>query len=103
MFADSGGSSCISPHAWRHGLQERLCNRHGLTVTVTHYPSGCSKFNPIEHRLFSEISKIWSGVPLDTVETSLNYIRTTRTKSGLRVHAELISREYKTGGKITKQ
>ena len=103
VFADSGGSNGISPLAWRHGLQQHLCNRHGLTVTVTHYPSGCSKFNPIEHRLFSEISKNWSGVPLDSVETILNYIRTTRTKSGLRVHAELINREYKTGVKITKQ
>ncbi len=103
VCADSGGSNGIHPHAWKHALQERLCNRHRLTVTVAHYPSGCSKFNPIEHRLFSEISKNWAGVPLESVETILNYIRSTTTQTGLTVSAQLIEAQYQTGIKITAQ
>ena len=100
VFVDSGGSNGISARAWKHGIQARLSNRYGLTVIVAHYPSGCSKFNPIEHRLFSEISKNWSGVPLEIVEATLHCIRTTTTKTGLRVNAQLISREFRTGIKI---
>lgn len=100
VLADSGGSNGISPRAWKYLLQHKLCNRHGLTVTVAHYPSGCSKFNPIEHRLFSEISKNWAGVPLESVETIVNYISTTTTKTGLTVRAEVILNEYVVGIKI---
>ena len=103
VLADSGGSNGINPHAWKHAIQQRLCNRHNLTGTVAHYPSGCSKFNPIEHRLSSEISKNWAGVPLQSVETILNYIRTTTTESGLTVSAELMEAEYQTGLKITAE
>ena len=77
--------------AWKHALQQRLCDRHGLTVTVCHYPTGASKWNPIEHRLFSEISKNWAGQPLDSYETILNYARTTRTATGLQVNAYLVA------------
>jgi len=61
VLADSGGSNGARTRAWKYGLQHRLCDRHGLTVTVCHYPSGASKWNPIEHRAFSEISKNWAG------------------------------------------
>lgn len=101
LLADSGGSNGYRPRAWKYYLQHTLCNPFQLTVTVAHYPSGCSKFNPIEHRLFSEISKNWSGVPLETVELILNYIQTTTTQTGLRVHAELILEEYRTGFKVS--
>lgn len=103
LLADSGGSNGYHPRAWKYYLQHTLCNPFQLTVTVAHYPSGCSKFNPIKHRLFSEISKNWSGVPLETVELILNYIRTTKTKTGLRVRAELMPNEYRTGFKVGKQ
>jgi len=63
VLADSGGSNGARTRAWKYGLQHRLCDRHGLTVTVCHYPSGASKWNPIEHRAFSEISKNWAGRP----------------------------------------
>ncbi len=69
-------------------------------MTVAHYPPGTSKWNPIEHRLFSEISKNWAGRPLDSYETILNYIRTT-TQTGLKVTAHLIGRDYQKGLKIT--
>ena len=101
ILADGGGSNGCVCRAWKYGLQHQLCNRHGLTVTVAHYPTGASKWNPIEHRLFSEISKHWAGQPLDSLETILNYIRTTTTATGLRVRAEQLCKVYPKGIKIT--
>jgi hypothetical protein len=101
VLADAGGSNGPTCRAWKHGLQTRICNRHGLTVTVAHYPTGASKWNPIEHRLFSEISKNWAGRPLDSFQTILNYIRTTRTTTGLRVRAHLVRRYYKKETRIS--
>jgi hypothetical protein len=101
ILADGGGSNGSNCRAWKNGLQHRLCNRHGLTVTVAHYPTGASKWNPIEHRLFSELSKNWAGRPLDSLETILKYARTTTTHRGLRVRAQLINRRYEKGIKIT--
>ena len=101
ILADSGGSNGCRPRAWKFNLQHRLCNRHGLRVTVAHYPTAASKWNPIEHRLFCEISKNWAGRPLDSYETILKYLRTTRTANGLRVRAHLVKKTYKTGVKVT--
>jgi hypothetical protein len=101
ILADAGGSNSPRCRAWKHGLQHEICNRHGLTVTVAHYPSGASKWNPVEHRLHSEISKNWAGRPLDSYETMLNHLRTTTTATGLRVRASLIDRPYQKGVKIT--
>ena len=97
ILADGGGSNSATSRAWKYGLQTKLCNRHGLTVTVAHYPPGASKWNPIEHRLFSEISKNWAGRPLDSYETILNYLRTTATSTGLRVQAHLVAQSYQKG------
>lgn len=77
ILADGGGSNGSACRAWKFGLQHRLCDRHGLPVAVAHYPPGASKSNPIEHRLFSELSKNWAGRPLESLETILNYARTT--------------------------
>jgi hypothetical protein len=101
ILADGGGSNGPTSRVWKHGLQRRLCDRHGLTVTVAHYPPGASKWNPIEHRLFSEISKNWAGRPLDTYETVLNYLCTTTTVTGLRVRAHLVQKRYEKGLSIT--
>lgn len=101
ILADGGGSNSANSRAWKHGLQHQLCNRHGLTVSVAHYPSGSSKWNPIEHRLFSELSKNWAGRPLDSLETLVNYARTTTTRTGLRVRAHIVRRRYPKGCKIT--
>ncbi len=103
ILADSGGSNGYRCRAWKHGLQLKLANRHSLKVTVCHYPPGCSKWNPIDHRLFSEISKNWSGRPLDNYETILNYISTTTTVTGLQVRACLHSTEYIKGIRITDE
>ena len=101
ILADGGGSNGRSCRAWKHGLQHELCNRHGLTLRVAHYPPGASKWNPIEHRLFSEISKNWKGRPLDSYEAILKFIRTTKTATGLRVRAHLVNKSYSKGVKIT--
>jgi hypothetical protein len=100
ILADAGGSNGATCRAWKHSLHRQLCERHGLTVTVAHYPSGASKWNPIEHRMFSQISKNWAGRPLDSYETILNYIRTTRTQTGLSLRAHLVRKSYETGTKI---
>lgn len=101
ILADGGGSNGSRCRAWKYFLQNNLCDPHRLCVTVAHYPSGASKWNPIEHRLFSEISKNWAGIPLESYKTILNYIRTTTTKTGLRVQSTLIEKEYETGIRIT--
>ena len=101
ILADGGGSNASTNRAWKQCLHRQLAQRHGLTITVAHYPPGTSKWNPIEHRLFSEISKNWAGRPLDSYETILNYIRTTKTKTGLKVQAQLVERQYDTGTKVT--
>ena len=103
LIADGGGSNGARLRAWKVNLQEKLCDRHRLSVTVCHYPTGTSKWNPIEHRLFSEISKNWAGVPLRNYQTILNYISTTATKTGLTVSSHLIRRVYETGVKISDQ
>jgi len=103
VLADGGGSNGARTRAWKQALQDRLCDRHGLTVTVCHYPSGASKWNPIEHRMFSEISKNWAGRPLDSYETILNYASTTRTATGLEVTAYLVNNDYPTGVKVSDQ
>ena len=101
ILADGGGSNSCTARAWKFNLQHRLCNRYGLRVTVAHYPPATSKWNPIEHRLFCEVSENWAGRPLDSYETILKYLRTTRTSTGLRVRAHLVRKTYMTGVKVT--
>ncbi len=84
---------------FKYALQTRLVDPYQLTVTVCHYPSGASKWNPIDHRLFSEISKNWAGHPLRCYRTILNHIRTTDT--GLCVTVQLVDQEYPNGVKIS--
>lgn len=103
ILADAGGSNSSTSRAWKYGLQTQLCNRHGISITVAHYPSGASKWNPIEHRLFSEISKNWAGRPLDEYETILKYIRSTKTSTGLTVGAHFVRKHYQKGVKISDE
>ena len=89
ILADTGGSNSCRCRAWKTELQAQLCHRFTLTVTVAHYPTGASPWNPIEHRLFAEISKNWAGEPLDRYRKLLNFMRTTQTRTGLTVTAYL--------------
>jgi hypothetical protein len=101
LLADAGGSNGCQIRARKERLQVQICDRLGLTVTVCHYPTGCSKWNPIEHRLFSQISRNWAGVPLRTWDTLLAFIRGTTTATGLVVHAEFKAGDYRTGQKVS--
>lgn len=94
ILADNGGSNRPTSSMWIWQLSQILCQKQGLAVTICHYPPGASKWNPIEHRLFSQISKNWAGVPLNSYEVMLKYIRTTKTTSGLKVRAALLSKVF---------
>jgi hypothetical protein len=103
ILADAGGSNGYRNRLWKLRLQEHLVDRLGLCVTVCHYPSGASKWNPVEHRLFGPISVNWAGKPLRCLATLLGYIRGTVTATGLEVAAKLLGRTYATKIKVTKR
>ena len=103
ILADTGGSNGARRGAWKQEVQRQLCDGLGLTVTVSHYPSGASQWNPIEHRLFSQISRNWAAEPLDSYEKALKFIRTTSTTTGLKVTAHLDTTDYPTGITPSKQ
>ena len=100
ILADGGGSNGCRVRAWKQKLQEKICDKLGLTVTVCHYPTRCSKWNPIERRLFSQISLNWAGKPLRTMEIMLAYIRGTTTSTGLTVKAFPHEGIYETGKEV---
>ncbi len=100
ITADAGGSNGHRPRAWKLELQQ-LADRLGIAIHVSHFPPGTSKWNKIEHRLFSFISINWRGRPLRTYETVINLISNTTNRGGLVVHAKLDKRRYPTGRKIS--
>ena len=101
LLCDSGGSNGYRPRFWKYALYHKIARHHGITVTVCHYPPGASKWNPIEHRLFSFITLNWAGHPLRSVDAMRNYIQGTTTKSGLTVTALLNERQYEKGKKVS--
>jgi hypothetical protein len=103
ILADGGGGNGSRSKAWKQNLQEKLCDRYQLPVTVCHYPPGCSKWNPVEHRLFSQISINWRGKPLRTLGIMLRYIRETTTATGLTVKAYLDEGFYRKSQKVTRE
>jgi len=103
VLADAGGGNGSRSRVWRARLQTKFCDRFGITVTVCHYPPGTSKWNPVEHCLFSPISNNWEGEPLETYEKILKFIRTTTTETGLKVRAFLSTKTYSKGGSISDQ
>lgn len=100
--ADCGNPNGNRCWRWKYGLQQ-LADEFGLTITVIHLPPGASKWNPIEHRLFSQISSNWAGEPLVSYETILKFIRTTKTQSGLRCKAYLDKNIYEAGLQLTPE
>jgi len=99
-LADGGGSNGYRNRLWKYSLQHKIANVTRLAVTVSHYPTGASKWNPIEHRLFGPISTNWAGEPLISHAKTLNLIRGTTTQQGLVVHARLSRKKYRTGIKV---
>ena len=100
ITADGGGSNGSRVRLWKTQLQD-FCNEIGLPVVVSHFPPGTSKWNKIEHRLFSYISMNWRGKPLTSFETILNLISSTTTTKGLTVKAEIDLNKYPKGIKVS--
>ena len=102
VTADAGGSNGYRTRAWKSALAA-LAAETGLAITVCHFPPGTSKWNKIEHRLFSHISMNWRGRPLTSHEVIVNTIAATTTRAGLTVHAQLDTGLYPTGTQISEQ
>ncbi len=102
ITADGGGSNGYRVRLWKVALQ-RLANEVGLTLQVCHFPPGTSKWNKIEHRMFSFISLNWRGKPLISHEVVVNLIGNTTNQKGLRIQAELDTAAYPTGLKVTDE
>ena len=101
ILCDGGGSNGSRLHLWKLMLQQ-LADRLNLKISIRHYPPGTSKWNKIEHRLFSQITQNWRGHPLTSLQVIINLIAGTTTETGLKVHAELDPNTYATGRKVTK-
>ena len=102
ITADGGGSNGSRNRLWKYELQ-RFSDETGLAITVCHFPPGTSKWNKIEHRMFSHITRNWRGRPLTSHEVIVNLIANTTNHVGLNIHAALDSNEYPTGIKISDQ
>jgi transposase len=102
ITADGGGSNSFKTRLWKVALQE-LANEVGLKLTVSHFPPGTSKWNKVEHRLFSFITQNWRGKPLVSVQVIVNLIAATRTTKGLIVKAAIDDRKYETGIEVTDE
>ena len=102
ITADGGGSNGSRTRLWKYELQQ-LVDELGVPITVCHYPPGTSKWNKIEHRLFSIISMNWRGKPLRTYQTIVSLISATTTETGLAVRCELDDSIYQKGRKVTDE
>jgi hypothetical protein len=102
ITADGGGSNSSRSRLWKVALQD-LANTLGIRLSVCHFPPGTSKWNKIEHRLFSFITQNWRGKPLRNLQTIVNLIGSTRTKTGLTVKARLDPNQYDTGIRVSDE
>lgn len=99
ILCDGGGSNSSRHRIVKQDFMD-LADRIGMKILVMHYPPYCSKFNPIEHRLFSQITRSWSGTPLYTVADACRKAASTVTQKGLKVFAEIVDKAYETGSKV---
>jgi hypothetical protein len=102
ITADSGGSNSPRTRLWRLELQ-RLADETGLNIQVCHFPPGTSKWNKIEHRMFSFVSLNWRGKPFESLEVIINLIAGTSTSTGLKIDAQLDERHYERGVEVTDE
>ena len=103
ITADGGGSNGSRSRSWKVALHESSAFQLGMAIDVCHFPPGTSKWNKIEHRLFSHITQNGRGRPLVSHEVVINLIANTTTKAGLRIQAELDAGTYSTGIKVSDQ
>ncbi len=102
ITADGGGSNSSRSRLWKKEIQ-KLSNETGLTIEVCHFPPATSKWNKIEHRLFSYIAQNWRGKPLLSYEVIVNLIGSTKTTKGLDVVCELNQKKYEIGIKVSNE
>jgi hypothetical protein len=102
ITADGGGSNGYRLRLWKVEIQ-RLADQTGLAIEVCHFPPGTSKWNKVEHRLFSFITSNWRGEPLRDYETMVRLIAATTTAKGLKVTCRLDRRKYPTGRKVSDE
>jgi len=93
LLCDGGGSNNCRHHIFKQDLQ-KTANQIGLSIRVAHYPPHCSKYNPIEHRLFSHVTRAWSGIVFRSLDIVIRCLRRTRTSSGLRVTMAVLDKVY---------
>ncbi len=103
IHCNCGGANGYRRRLWKWCLQTKLADSLDLTVIVCHYPSGASKYNPIEHWFFSFISINWSREPLRSYDKALGFINSTKTEKGLEVDAYLVDKKYKKGLKVSDE
>ena len=100
ILCDGGGSNSSSHHIVKQDLIG-LSDRIGMQIVVMHYPPYCSKYNPIEHRLFSQITRSWSGTPILSAADASKRAEETVTKAGLKVFSRVVDKAYETGRKVS--
>jgi len=101
LLCDGGGSNSASRYVFKEQLQG-LANRLGMEIRVAHYPPYCSKYNPIEHRLFPHVTRACQGVVFHTVQIVKGLMENTQTSTGLRVTVDIIDKVYEVGRKCAK-
>ena len=101
LLCDGGGSNSASHHIFKEDLQQ-LAERLGLEIRVAHYPPYTSKYNPIEHRLFSQVSRACRGIIFTAVEQVQHYMAKTHTSTGLKVVVNILNKVYATGRKVAE-
>lgn len=101
VICDGGGSNSSSSYLFKEDLQA-LSDRTGLKIRVAHYPPYCSKFNPVEHLVFSHVTRACSGVPLECTETAKHYIEKTETTTGLEVVVKIVDQVFEKGRKYAE-
>jgi hypothetical protein len=102
LLCDCGGSNAANQYLFKHDLQE-LVNDIGVEIRVAHYPSYCSKYNPIERRFFPHVGRACQGLLFDTLETVVRQMRKAATSTGLKTTVNVIRRLYKTGRQVTAE
>jgi hypothetical protein len=100
VLCDGGGSNSATRYVFKEELQ-KLANRLGIEIRIAHYPPYCSKYNPIEHRLFPHVTRACRGVIFQTLETVQHYISKTETTKGLTIRVSILDKVYQTGRKCT--
>jgi len=99
LLCDGGGSNSASQYLFKDDLQ-KLVDRMGITIRVAHYPPYCSKYNPIEHRLFPHLTRACQGIILECVEQAQYYMSKAATQTGLKVVVNILDKVYETGKKV---